>query len=66
MAEALTEEQIERAVQIRMDALDRRLINGELREENYERLVRALDDWAKAQYELLKWTQRMKEIKELG
>ena len=62
----MTEEQIERTAQIRMDALDRRLLNGELRQDNYDRLVVLLDEWAKAQYDRLKWEQRMKDIRDFG
>jgi len=60
----MTEEQIERTVQARMDALDRRLLNGELRQDNYDRLVGTLADWADAQYERLKWEKRINNIKE--
>ena len=63
---ALTETQIERTVEIRMNAIDRRLMNNELTQEGYDKQVMILDTWAKAQYNRLKWEQRMKDIKEFG
>jgi hypothetical protein len=45
----MTEEQIERAVERKMDGLDRRLMRGELTQAEYDREVCALDAWAIAQ-----------------
>lgn len=42
----MSEEQIERAVEWRMDALDRRLMRGDLSQDAYDFKVRALDRWA--------------------
>jgi hypothetical protein len=46
----VTEQQIERAVEIRMNALDRRLMEGSLQQNGYDQLVKSLADWADAEY----------------
>jgi hypothetical protein len=42
----MTEDQIERRVEAKMDRLDRALINGELTQSAYDDEVRFLDNWA--------------------
>jgi hypothetical protein len=44
-----TEDQIEREVERRMDALDRRLMRGALTQAAYDEAIRALDAWSRAQ-----------------
>ena len=46
----MTEDQIERAVERRMDALDRHLMSGELSQAKYDLAVCELDEWAEEQY----------------
>jgi GMP synthase PP-ATPase subunit len=46
----MTEEQIERTVERRMDMLDRRYLAGDIPEDMYVKLVEDLDDWAKEEY----------------
>lgn len=46
----MTEEQIERRVESRMDALDRKLMRGELTQTDYDKAVSELDAWASEQY----------------
>jgi hypothetical protein len=45
----MTEEQIERVVERRMDSLDRQLMNGQLSQADYDILVQELDAWASRQ-----------------
>lgn len=45
----MTEDQIERAVERRMDVLDRHLMSGELSSERYTLAVCELDEWAAEQ-----------------
>jgi hypothetical protein len=46
----MTEEQIERQVEIRMNRLDRQLMTGGLSQNSYDMAVEDLDRWALAQY----------------
>lgn len=46
----MTEDQIERRVESRMNSLDRQLMSGSLSQKDYEREVKALDQWAADQY----------------
>lgn len=46
----MTEEQIERTVERRMNMLDRRYLAGDIPEAMYEQLVKDLDEWAKSEY----------------
>lgn len=43
----MSEEQIERIAEQRMDALDRRLLAGELTQVDYDLEVKRLDQWAR-------------------
>ena len=45
----MTEDQIERTVESRMDRLDRRYLAGALTEIEYKTAVAELDAWAEAQ-----------------
>jgi len=45
----VTEDQIERAVERRMDVLDRHLMSGELTTDRYMLAVCELDEWAAEQ-----------------
>lgn len=47
----LSEDKIERAVEREMNILDRLLMRGVLTQDDYEREVRELDAWARAEYE---------------
>jgi hypothetical protein len=46
----LTEDQIERRVESRMNSLDARLMNGSLTQAEYDKETHALNQWAEAQY----------------
>jgi hypothetical protein len=50
----MTEEQIERQVEIRMDRLDRQLMNGGLSQNSYDMAVEDLDKWASVQYHAIR------------
>lgn len=45
----MNEDQIERQVEWAMDRLDKRLLDGTLSQEDYDREVVALDEWASQQ-----------------
>lgn len=45
----MTEDQIERVVERRIDAIDKRYLAGELTEEDYREKIREVDEWAKRQ-----------------
>lgn len=47
----LTEEQIERKVEIQINRLDRHLLSNQITQEQYDRDIMALDTWAAQQYE---------------
>lgn len=47
----MTEEQIERAVERKFDVIDRRLMAGELSQEDYDFCAFAITEWARGQYE---------------
>jgi uncharacterized membrane protein len=49
-----SDEMIERRAERLMDALDRRLMKGDLSQTEYDREVRALDAWANEEYRKLK------------
>lgn len=42
----MTEDQLERYVERRMDALDHRFLNSDMTQEEYDAEVRKLNDWA--------------------
>ena len=46
----MTENQIERIIERKMDILDDRLMNGQLTQQQYDREVRELNRWARKQY----------------
>lgn len=46
----MTEEQIERRVESRMDSLDARLMSGRLSQAEYDAETRKLSRWADEQY----------------
>lgn len=45
----MTEDQIERAVERRMDSLDRQLLTGALSQAAYDKATRDMDAWAATQ-----------------
>jgi hypothetical protein len=45
---AMTEEQIERRVEIMVDHLDRLLMSGQMTQGDYDAAMRELDRWASA------------------
>lgn len=47
---ALTEDQIERHIELRMDRLDRKFMNSEMTQEEYDKRVKELDAWADQQF----------------
>jgi len=46
----VTEEQIERHAELRMDALDRAYLNGGMTEADYSEGIRAIDNWCRGEY----------------
>lgn len=52
--EALTEDQIERRVELAIDRLDRHLLSNQITQEQYDRDIAAIDKWAAQQYQNLK------------
>ncbi len=46
----MTEDQIERRVETRVDTADRAFVTGRITQEEYDRQIRAIHDWAGAQY----------------
>lgn len=44
------EEKIERIVELEYNALDRRLMNGEITQDQYEDEAREIDAWARDMY----------------
>jgi len=47
----MTEDQIERRVEMIMDALDARLMSGSLSQSDYDQEVKRLRAWAEQQYQ---------------
>lgn len=52
--ETLTENQIERRVELAIDRLDRHLLSNQITQEQYDRDIAAIDKWAAQQYQNLK------------
>jgi hypothetical protein len=50
----MTEEQIERTAERRMNMLDRHLLVGNINQEQYDQLVQDLDNWSKEEYAKLR------------
>ncbi len=50
----LTEDEIERIVEKHIEALDRRLMNNDMTQQEYEEAVVIVDKWASQQYRNLK------------
>jgi hypothetical protein len=48
----MTEAEIERAVEIRTDALDRRLMTNQLSQAEYDTEMKALGQWAERAYDV--------------
>jgi hypothetical protein len=46
----MTEQEIERVAERRMNMLDRHLLVGNINQEQYDQLVQDLDEWAKSEY----------------
>lgn len=46
----MTEEQIERIAERKMNRLDKELMNGSITQEEYNQEVRELDQWVNAEY----------------
>lgn len=51
----MTEDQIERRVEMIMDSLDARLMSGSLSQSDYDQEVKRLNDWAERQYQDCRW-----------
>ena len=49
--QALTEDQIERKVELAIDRLDRHLLSNQITQEQYDRDLLSLDRWAEQQYQ---------------
>jgi hypothetical protein len=50
----MTEKEIERAVERRMNMLDRHLLLGNINQAQYEQLIMDLDNWSKEEYAKLR------------
>jgi hypothetical protein len=50
----MTEQEIERAVERRMNMLDRHLLLGNINQVQYEQLILDLDNWSKEEYAKLR------------
>ena len=48
--QALTEQQIERKVELAVDRLDRHLLSNQITQEQYDRDIVSIDKWAEQQY----------------
>ena len=51
---AMTEDQIERRVELAIDRLDRHLLSNQITQEQYDRDIVALDKWASQELEASK------------
>ena len=49
--QVLTEDQIERKVELAIDRLDRHLLSNQITQEQYDRDMLSIDKWAQQQYE---------------
>ena len=49
--QALTEQQIERKVELAVDRLDRHLLSNQITQEQYDRDIVSIDKWAEQQYQ---------------
>ena len=49
--QVLTEDQIERKVELAIDRLDRHLLSNQITQEQYDRDIVSIDKWAQQQYE---------------
>ena len=49
--QALTEQQIERKVELAIDRLDRHLLSNQITQEQYDRDIGSIDKWAEQQYQ---------------
>jgi hypothetical protein len=49
--QALTEDQIERKVELAIDRLDRHLLSNQITQEQYDRDMVSIDKWADQQYQ---------------
>jgi hypothetical protein len=49
--QVLTEDQIERKVELAIDRLDRHLLSNQITQEQYDRDLLSLDKWAEQQYQ---------------
>jgi CO dehydrogenase/acetyl-CoA synthase beta subunit len=58
IGDTMTEEQIERIAERRMNMLDRNYIVGNINQDQYDQLVKDLDDWAKDEYRKLKGARK--------
>jgi len=49
----LNEDQIERQVEWAMNRLDRKFMNSDMSQEEYDKAVKELDTWANQQYDMI-------------
>ena len=56
----MTEDQIERKVERMMDHLDRLLLSGEMNENDYDKSVKDLAQWADAQS---RWSEAQRRVR---
>jgi len=49
--QVLTEQQIERKVELAIDRLDRLLLSNQITQEQYDRDLLSLDKWAEQEYQ---------------
>jgi len=58
----MTEDQIERRVEARVDLLDSLLMSGRLTQAEYDEEMKRLNDWAEEQYGALKSLRKQDEF----
>lgn len=58
----MTEDQIERRIEARVDLLDSLLMSGRLTQAEYDEEIKRLNDWAEEQYQALKSLRKQEEF----
>lgn len=58
----MTEDQIERRVEARVDLLDSLLMSGRLTQAEYDEEMKRLNDWAEEQYRALESLKKQEEF----
>jgi hypothetical protein len=53
----MTEDQIERSVERKMDSLDARFMNSSMSQAEYDNHVKMINAWAEAEYRAVGWSK---------